>query len=404
MSGTVRTAVIGVGNIGSIHARQIFAGNIRGMELAALCDTDREKCRGFETVFPGVPVFASDGELFENSRRLGLDAVIVSVPHRFHTEIAEAAFARGLHVLCEKPEAVELRCARRLNEIAARSGKVFGIMFNQRTEPLFARAREIIKSGAMGALKRSSWTVTNWYRTQTYYDSGSWRATWDGEGGGVLINQAPHNLDLWIWMLGMPERVRGFCYQGKYHRIGVEDEATVFAEFPGGATGVFVTSTGEAPGTNRLEMAFDKGKIVLENGLLTMTELSVSERDFCFTSDSGSGMPEMTVRTFSYEAGRDGHSLILENFAAAVLTGEELISPGYDGVNELSVSNAAYLSSWTDRWIELPMSDGDCDVFSGILEEKSRDEKKKRGEGARAGDKDMRDAENEYSRRWSARW
>jgi predicted dehydrogenase len=397
----IKAAVIGVGNIGSVHAAQIYRGNIAGMRLGALCDIDPRRRAALRMEYPDVPLYAGAEELLAEK---SIDAVIIATPHPFHAPIAIAAFAAGKHVLSEKPAAVEVAEAMSVVDAAERSGKVYGVMFNQRTDPLFAKARELIRGGELGALKRTSWTVTNWYRTQAYYDSGGWRATWNGEGGGVLLNQAPHNLDLWTWLAGMPLAVRAVCSEGKYHRIGVEDEATIYAEFPGGATGVFITSTGEAPGTNRLELVFDRGRLLLENGRLNVLRLGVSEREFCFTSKAGYALPDITEENIVLRPERDGHSLILEDFARTILSGTPLLSPGRDGVNELSISNAAYLSSWTGRRVELPLSPASMAEFHKLLTAKRSAEQSgaagTRGEAANTSDI----GGSEYNARWTTRW
>lgn len=359
--------IIGVGNIGSAHAACIYRGEIAGMCLTALCDTDPVKRAYLQESYPDVPIFENHGELLESGLT---DGIIVSTPHRFHPQIAKDGFNAGQHVLSEKPAGVFFADAAEMISSARRSGRTFGIMFNQRTDPLFCRAREIVKSGRLGEPKRLVWIITNWYRTQEYYDSGSWRATWNGEGGGVLLNQAPHNLDLWQWIFGMPERIRAFCYPGKYHNIAVEDDATLYAEYASGATAVFITSTGEYPGTNRLEISGDRGKIVVEKGRLVFSELSEQERRYCFSS-AGRPAPSVGDTVFKETIAESGHKLILRNFAKAALYGEELIAPGQDGINELMLSNAAYLSSWTDGWVTLPP---DKDLFEKLLAERIKKE------------------------------
>ena len=373
------------------------------MTLFALCDTDVYKRRTLSEKYPGIPVFPNHEAMLSSAT---VDCVIIATPHRFHPPIAEDALRAGVHVLSEKPAGVDSGTVRKLCSVARESGMTYGIMFNQRTDPLFAKARELIRSGELGALKRTSWTVTNWYRTQAYYDSGSWRATWNGEGGGVLLNQAPHNLDLWIWLAGMPSAVRAVCSEGKYHRIRVEDEATIYAEFPGGATGVFITSTGEAPGTNRLELVFDRGRLLLENGRLNVLRLGVSEREFCFTSKAGYALPEISEENIVLRPERDGHSLILEDFARAVLTGSPLLSPGADGVNELSLSNAAYLSSWTGKRVELPLSPESMSEFRTFLAARREAERAGRPapDPACAPSNTVDIKPDEYSARWTTRW
>ena len=245
----VRPAIVGFGNMGSAHAACVHAGKIQGLRLAAVCDISEVRRTLCREKYPDVPVFSDAREMFA----FGLaDAALVAVPHRLHAEIGIQAIQAGLHLLSEKPLDARLSRARQLVDAANASDRVFAIMFNQRTNPLFRRAREIVRSGELGHLKRSIWIITNWYRSQRYYDSGAWRATWAGEGGGVLLNQAPHNLDLWQWICGMPKSLVGFCDIAKYHDIEVEDDATIYARYANGAVGTFITTTGEYPGTNRL--------------------------------------------------------------------------------------------------------------------------------------------------------
>ena len=274
----VRVAVIGIGNIGTAHATAIYEGRVDGMVLSALCDSDKEKAARLCEQFPSVPVFTDSHSLIESGM---VDAVIISTPHYYHPPIAIDAFEHKLHVLSEKPIGVFGLAAKEMVDAATKSGKLFAVMFNQRTNKLFAEARRIVAEGRLGELKRSVWIITNWYRKQAYYDSGSWRATWSGEGGGVLMNQAPHNLDLWQWICGMPIEILARCDVAKFHDIEVEDDVTIYARYKNGATGVFITSTGDLPGTNRLEITGTRGKMVIEGGKLTLTELAVDEREFC---------------------------------------------------------------------------------------------------------------------------
>ena len=208
------------------------------------------------------------------------DAVLIAVPHYQHPELSIDALQHNLHVMCEKPAGVYTKQVREMNEVAKKTNRVFAMMFNQRTNCVYRKMHELVTSGDLGAIKRVNWIITDWYRTQSYYDSGDWRATWEGEGGGVLLNQCPHNLDLIQWICGMPSKVQAFCHEGKWHDIEVEDDVTAYLEYPNGATGVFITSTADAPGTNRFEITLEKGKLVCENNVLTLHELEVSEREF----------------------------------------------------------------------------------------------------------------------------
>lgn len=387
----LRIGVIGAGNIGGAHVHWIGEGKIPGMKLAAVCDIDLEKREHLKEEYPSCQIFEDYHELLASGLT---DAVIVATPHYLHPVIAIDAFRAGQHVLVEKPAGVYTSIVDKMNEEAKKSGKVFGIMFNQRTNPLFAKAREIVQSGELGIPKRFVWIVTNWYRTQAYYDSGSWRATWNGEGGGVLLNQAPHNLDLWQWIFGMPKRIRAFCETGKYHNIGVEDDVTIYAEYENGASGVFITTTGEVPGTNRLEISGDKGKLVLEEGKLRWWKLAAPEREFCFSAKEGFYQPEIAYEEYK-ETALEGHPCILANFADVILHGGELIAPGYEGIKELSISNASYLSAWTDDWAELPV---DETKFEQYLKQRCSEE-----ETQEKAKKETLFTET-YSERWKVRW
>ncbi len=390
----IRTAVIGIGNMGSAHAACLYEGKIPGLKLAAVCDIDEEKRKMCRERFPDTAVYACVEDMLKDR---SLQAAIVAVPHPSHAKVGIRCLETGLHTLVEKPLDVSVSAARRLCAAAEKSGRKFAVMLNQREDPVFQKAREIVRSGKLGELRRSVWIITNWFRTQHYYDSGSWRATWGGEGGGVLLNQAPHNLDLWQWICGMPKSVTAYCDVAKHHRIEVEDEAGIFVRYENGATGVLLTSTGEAPGTNRLEICGDHGKIVLENGKLASWLTEESIRNISETSDVNFLRPEFTYE--EYEPGTPGkmHAGILENFANAILYGEELISPGQDGLNELTISNAAYLSSWQGGIpVSLPI---DTDLFDRMLAERIRN----------AADAHTKHAENQlpegrYSERWRVNW
>lgn len=345
----IRLGIIGMGNMGSGHFHNVMEGKCPSVEVTAVCDIDLGKLTRMQE-YPAIACYTDTVELLNSGL---VDAVLIAVPHYDHPTIAIECFKHGIPVLTEKPAGVYARQVREMNEAAEASGVKFGIMFNQRTNPLYAKAREIVQSGQLGELKRMVWIITNWYRTQAYYNSGSWRATWNGEGGGVLLNQAPHNLDLWQWIFGMPTKVRAFCSFGKYHTIDVEDDVTIYGEYDNGATATFISTTGEAPGTNRLEISGDRGKIVIEHGKLKWWKLAVPEREFCFTATEGFVTPETTYEEFCEEA-PEGHPEVLEAFAQSILNGTEMIAEGKEGLNSLSISNAAYLSAWTDDWASIP--------------------------------------------------
>ncbi|MBQ8966725.1 Gfo/Idh/MocA family oxidoreductase [Ruminococcus sp.] len=387
----IRLGIIGMGNMGSGHLGYYLNGECPRIEITAFADTVPEKLKKAAEKLPSAALFNSADALIESGM---VDAVLIAVPHYDHPAIAINAFEHGLHVLTEKPAGVYTSQVRRMNKAAKRSGKCFGIMFNQRTDPLFARAREIVRGGQLGDTKRLVWIVTNWYRTQAYYDSGTWRATWKGEGGGVLLNQAPHNIDLWQWIFGMPKRVRAFCSVGKYHDIGVEDDVTIYGEYDNGASSVFISTTGEAPGTNRLEISGTKGKLVLEDGKLKWWRLKEDERTICAECKDGFVQPECEYEEFTAPA-PDGHPEILNDFADHILDGTPLLAPGEEGLRSLSISNAAYLSSWTDDWAEIPLAE---ELFEKHLAALCHDENQTKKQHRVSGPAEK------LSERWKVRW
>ncbi|MBU5441351.1 Gfo/Idh/MocA family protein [Paenibacillus sp. MSJ-34] len=364
----VRIGIVGLGNMGTAHAKYLIENGVKGAELAAVCDNRPERLLWAEAnLGERVKRYVRAEDLLDSGQ---VDGVLITTPHYDHPEQAVQALRRGLHVLVEKPAGVYTKQVREMNEAAAKSGKVFGIMYNQRTNPLYAKLKDLISSGELGEVRRTNWIITNWYRSQSYYDSGGWRATWAGEGGGVLINQDPHQLDLWQWTTGlMPKRIRAFCSFGKHRNIEVENEVTAYAEYDNGATGVFVTSTCEAPGTNRFEVTGERGKVVIEDGRLTFWRLRVSEPEFNRTFQGGFGEPEHWKCEVPVEGDNPQHQGITQNWTNAILHGTPLLAPGEEGIKGLMLSNAMLLSTWTDDWVDLPI---DEDLFYQHLQEKIR--------------------------------
>ncbi len=358
----IRVGVIGIGNMGSKHAKCIADGEIPGMLLTAVADRREERKTWAKENLPESVSFFSEGSELIHS---GLcDAVVVATPHYQHPPLVCEALKAGLHALSEKPAGVYTKQVREMNETAKASGKVFGMMFNVRTNCIYRKMHEIVTSGEMGKIKRVNWIVTDWYRSQAYYDSGDWRATWDGEGGGVLLNQCPHNLDLLQWICGMPSRVRAFCHYGKWHHIEVEDDVTAYLEFPNGATGVFVTSTADLPGTNRFEIMMERGKLVCEDGKVKRWLLPESERELCFQTEETFPKVEIDCEEVETDGEYSEQPGVLRAFAAHILHGTPMIAEGYEGINSLMLSNAMHLSDWLNQTVELPL---DEDLFLAEL-------------------------------------
>lgn len=352
----VRIGIIGLGNMGKGHLSYLLEGKVSGIELTAVADTNESARQWAEQHLPQhVIIYDQPQKLIETSV---VDGVIVCTPHFSHAELAIACFKHNKHVLIEKPAGVYTKQVREMNEAAACSNVVFSIMYNQRTNPLYQKLKDLVDSGELGEIRRTNWIITDWYRSQYYYDSGSWRATWKGEGGGVLLNQAPHQLDLWQWTVSlMPKRVRAFCYFGKARNIEVENDVTAFVEYDNGGTGVFITTTIEAPGTNRYEVVGTKGKVVIENGRLTFSRLRESEPEYNARCTESFGKPESWVIDVPVQGNHTDHLGIVQNWVNAILHDEPLLAPGEEGIKGLMLSNAMLLSTWNDDWVDLPLDE-----------------------------------------------
>ena len=363
----IRLGVIGVGNMGSGHINNIKAGKCPEIEVVAAADRRESRREWCKENIPTAQIFNEGEDLI----KAGVcDAVIIATPHYQHPPLAQLALENGLHVMVEKPAGVYTLQVREMMATAdAHPDKTFGMMFNQRTNCVYRKLKEMLENGELGEIKRVSWLITDWYRTQNYYDSGAWRATWAGEGGGVLMNQCPHQLDLLTWLCGMPKKVRAFCHAGKWHDIEVEDDVTCYMEFENGATGVFVTTTGDGCGSNRFEITGTKGKIVCEKGELIFDKLEVDERKWCVTCEDGFRKPPMQTVNVETDGENIQHPAVLNAFAANILRGEKLVADGREGINGLMLANAMFLSSWTDATVSLPI---DEQKFYDMLMEKCK--------------------------------
>jgi len=340
-----------MGNMGRHHAEYLLAGKVGRCELAALCSTSPHKLAHYQE--KGLKIFGDGEELIRSGVA---DAVLIATPHYQHTSLGIAAFKQGLHVMVEKPISAHKSDAERLIAIHKEHSKqVFAAMFQLRVEPRYLKIQKLIQSSELGNIVRINWIITDWYRTEAYYASGGWRATWRGEGGGVLINQCLHQLDMLQWLCGMPARVRGFCQIGRYHNVEVEDNITTYLEWASGATGVFVSSTGEAPGTNRFEICGTRGKLVLENNQLKFTRNDADMIEFSKTAKTGFSKPDVWNVEVPFETAANPHSTLMQNFVEAILDGTPLIAPGAEGMNSIELANALLFSSLQNETIALPM-------------------------------------------------
>lgn len=354
---TIKLGIIGIGNMGSGHASNIKSGKCPEIELAAIADTNPERLDWAkqQNYDENITYFNTAEEMLDSGI---INACLIAVPHYDHTKYAIECMKRGIHVMVEKPAGVYTKQVREMNAEAEKHPEVvFGMMFNQRTNCVYRKLRELVLSGDYGEIRRTNWIITDWYRPQCYYDSGDWRATWSGEGGGVLLNQCPHQLDLWQWICGMPVKVESHLHFGKWHDIEVEDDVTTYVEYPNGATGVFITTTGDAHGTNRFEIQMDKAKFVIENDKLIMTEYEMTEQEFSKTNTK----PFDTVGSTTTEVETDGenpqHVGVLNAWADAILNGGKLVAEGKEGINGLTLSNAMHLSAFLGKEVEIPFDE-----------------------------------------------
>lgn len=372
----VRLGIIGIGGMGTNHVRSIMDGKVPNMVLTAVADVRQSRLDWAKENLPeSVAIFADGRELIDSGK---VDAILVATPHYFHPEFVIYALEHGVHAISEKPAGVYTKQVREMNEAAAKSDKTFAIMFNQRTNCTYRKLHEMIESGELGQMKRVNWIITDWYRNQSYYDAAGWKATWDGEGGGVLLNQCPHQLDLLQWLCGLPVKVRAFCHEAKWHNIEVEDDVTAYMEFENGATGVFVTTTADAPGTNRLELTFEMGKIICEYNKLTFYKLSENERVHCMTEKEGFKAPDFTEIEIETDGQNEQHVGVLKAFTNHILYGDDLVASGEEGIRALTLSNAMHLSSWLDQTVSIPF---DEELFLSELNKKRATSKQKQDSG-----------------------
>ncbi len=354
----IRLGILGIGNQGTMYAKRIMAGECPDFDLVAICDRNPKRIAWAKENLSTEIAYFDNAEAMLSSGKI--DACIVAVPHYDHPKYAVACMERGIHVLVEKPAGVYTKQVRWMNEEAKKHGVVFGMMFNQRTNCIYRKMRELIQSGKYGSIRRTNWLITNWYRPQAYYDSGDWRATWSGEGGGVLMNQCPHQLDLWQWICGMPVKVQAHLKYGKWHDIEVEDDVTAYVEYENGATGVFITTTGDAWGTNRFEVQLDKAKLVAEGETLTVWEYALSEPEFSRVNTSPFGRPEKAEVNPELDGENPQHMGVIRAWGGAILRGEPLVAGGEEGIHGLTLANAMYLSDWLGKAIDIPF---DEDVY-----------------------------------------
>ena len=366
MEKKIRLGIIGIGNMGSGHACRVVDGECPDFALAAVADINPARKEWAEKRLGEKVVFFDNAEQMLDSGLI--DACIVATPHYAHPPLAIECMKRSIHVMVEKPAGVYTKQVREMNETADRHPEVvFGLMFNQRTNCVYRKMRELVQSGNFGRIRRTNWIITDWYRPQCYYDSGDWRATWAGEGGGVLLNQCPHQLDLWQWICGMPVKVDTHMKFGLWHDIEVEDDVTAYVEYENGATGVFVTTTGDAHGSNRFEIQMDRAKLLVENDRLYLEEFSVPEPEWSASNKEPFASMPAKKSIVETDGLNPQHTGVVNAWGGAILRGEPLVADGREGIRGLMLSNAMHLSGFLGREVTMPI---DEDLFYAELKKR----------------------------------
>ena len=360
----VRFGVVGVGGMGGNHARSFAA--MEEAALVAVADVNAQTAAKIarET---GATAFASAEELIENG---DVEAILIATPHFFHPPVAMHAAAHGVHVLSEKPLAVTVAAADAMVEAADQANVLLGVMFQQRLNATRAKMREMVQSGALGEIHRIS-MVAPWYRAQSYYDMGAWRGTWKGEGGGILMNQAPHSMDLFIWLMGENPRAVQAMASTRLHNIEVENTAMALVDFGPDKMGYFYASTADVPSGERIELAGDQGLLVCDDQGLRFFELETSISQHLFAATNGFETPKGRWRDVEINAPTGEHIDVIRAFARAVRTDDasRMVASGRDGVKALELANAILMAGYTRRQVEFPIDRNAMDAMLKNLQQ-----------------------------------
>ncbi|MAQ10247.1 MAG: oxidoreductase [Gammaproteobacteria bacterium] len=353
----VRVGVVGTGNIGSQHILLLQSGKIKGAQLAATAS------RSASSLQTDVPHFKDYREMFSHA---DINAVLIATPTMSHVEIAQAAIQCGLPIMMEKPLAMSVGQAEKLLALVP-DHLQFAIMLSQRFDPAYARLKQLLMNNAIGNLQRIGWTMTKWYRPDIYYKVSRWRGTWPGEGGGLLINQCIHNLDVLQWLVGLPDSITAKVGFGKHHDIDVEDEVSAIMTFDNGAIGTLTASSGEAPGVNRLEIVGDRGSLILEHGVIDVLRADENVRTHCRTTHEMFGMPVFDREVIEITEESNQHAAVLQNFVDSLEIGSELLTPTEQGLGSLQLANGILLSAWNNETVTVPI---DTNQYEARLQEK----------------------------------
>ncbi len=359
----IRTALIGIGVMGKKYAKMICDGEVKGIMLTAVVCRNSDAAKWVKALGRDIKIFESAEKLFENPDYY--DAVIIATPHKSHPQLANNAFELGKHVMCDKPAGISVSDAVKMSKAAEKSNKIYAMMFHQRLYPKHIKIKEILNEGRLGDLKRIMLVNSRYLRTSHYHKSGSWRSSWSGEGGGALINQGQHILDIWQWLFDMPQSLYADICFGKYNDFKVDDELTIQMRYKNNLTAVFMLTTGEAVHQERLEIVGNKGKILLEDDTLHIYSYSENCDDYIKTAKVNSRENlSINEEIIKFDKIEEPYAQMLENFAGAVFGENTLIADGRNAVNPIMLTNAAYYSAWKGEAVKLPI---DADEYDRML-------------------------------------
>lgn len=364
---TVRAAVVGFGGMGRRYVQMIHDGEVEGMTLAGVCCRNQKGQEELKASYPEASVYPNVEAMF--GRAGEFDAVVIVTPHATHVEIGKMAVAAGKHILVDKPAGVSTKEVKELLAASDASGVCFGMIFNTRMHPAYTQVKKMIEDGSLGRLNRAVWISNVWFRTPAYHNSAPWRSTWEGEHGGLLINQSQHFLDVWQWLLGMPDHVLASVEYGRYNDFFVDDSMDIQFFYESGLHGTFITSSGENPGINRLELWGTKGRLCVEDHCrITFDENVMSTEEFRECNTEAYGVLQYHRREIPVNTEKtDGYQKIFQNFADHIRKGTPLMATGEDGLRTVMMANGAYLSSWLGKKMAYPIDD---EEYAGMLEEK----------------------------------
>ena len=356
MGNQVRAALIGFGGMGKIYAKMLYAGMVPDLKLIGVCSRNAQGQELLRKEFSGVEIYQDADDMASHAD--AFDAVIIVTPHTSHVPIGLQMVRLHKHILMDKPAGINAGEVEELVRTCEERNVVFAMMFHNRCLPAFAAAQQMLSEGALGTLHRAVWVCNSWYRTPAYHRSAPWRSSWNGECGGLMINQNPHYLDLWNWLFGMPQKVYASLEFGRYNDFAVDDAADIQFFYETGFHGTMISATGEAPGINRLEIWGSKGKLTIEDGkTLHFDENQVSTAEFARTNQDIFTVLPHKCREIPVTPLQNPYGAVMQRFAESVGGKEKVVADGTDGLKEVQLANAIYVSGWEEKRVQVPVQE-----------------------------------------------